>query len=44
MHIPTLMLDLAKILLVAGATTLLFKKLRQPLVLGYIIIGNFLYE
>lgn len=31
--------DLAIILIVAGATTLLFKKLNQPLVLGYIVAG-----
>ena len=33
------MSDLALILVVAGAVTLLFKKLRQPLVLGYIVAG-----
>ncbi len=31
--------DLALILMVAGAVTLLFKKLKQPLVLGYIVAG-----
>ncbi len=31
--------DLALILVVAGAVTLLFKKLKQPLVLGYIVAG-----
>ncbi len=31
--------DLALILVVAGVVTLLFKKLRQPLVLGYIVAG-----
>lgn len=31
--------DLALILVVAGAMTLLFKKLKQPLVLGYIVAG-----
>lgn len=31
--------DLALILIVAGVMTLLFKKLRQPLVLGYIVAG-----
>lgn len=31
--------DLALILIVAGIVTLLFKKLRQPLVLGYIVAG-----
>ncbi len=41
MHIPALITDLALMLLVAGAMTLLFKKLRQPLVLGYIIAGFF---
>lgn len=39
MHIPVLISDLALMLLVAGAMTLLFKKIRQPLVLGYIITG-----
>lgn len=39
MHVPALISDLALMLLVAGAMTLLFKKLRQPLVLGYIIAG-----
>lgn len=31
--------DLAYILIVAGIVTLLFKKLKQPLVLGYIVAG-----
>ncbi len=31
--------DLALILMVAGVVTLLFKKLKQPLVLGYIVAG-----
>jgi len=31
--------DLALILMVAGIVTLLFKKLKQPLVLGYIVAG-----
>ncbi|MGL5207216.1 MAG: cation:proton antiporter [Acidaminococcaceae bacterium] len=38
-HLPVLIYDLAMILLVASITTLLFKKLNQPLVLGYIIAG-----
>ncbi|WP_232065150.1 cation:proton antiporter domain-containing protein [Rhodocytophaga rosea] len=38
-HIPRLILDLALILGAAGATTLIFKKLKQPLVLGYILAG-----
>ncbi len=39
MEIPPLIQDLALILVVAGVVTLLFKKLRQPLVLGYIMAG-----
>ena len=31
--------DLALILVVAGLVTLLFRKLRQPIVLGYIVAG-----
>ena len=38
-HLPELISDLAIILMAAGATTILFKKLRQPVVLGYIIAG-----
>lgn len=38
-NIPELIQDLALILVVAGLVTLLFKKLRQPLVLGYIVAG-----
>lgn len=34
-----LILDLTLILAVAGVVTLLFKKLKQPLVLGYIVAG-----
>ena len=36
-HLPPIVSDLAMILLVAGITTILFKKLNQPLVLGYIV-------
>lgn len=40
MHgIPSLIQDLALILITAGIVTLVFKKLRQPLVLGYIMAG-----
>ncbi len=39
MEIPKLIADLALMLIVAGITTLLFKKIRQPVVLGYIIAG-----
>jgi CPA2 family monovalent cation:H+ antiporter-2 len=38
-HVPTLITDLAIILSYAGLFTLIFKKLRQPLVLGYIVAG-----
>ncbi len=38
-EIPSLIKDLALILTVAGAVTLLFKYLKQPLVLGYIVAG-----
>ena len=38
-EVPTLINDLALILIVAGAVTLIFKKLKQPLVLGYIMAG-----
>ncbi|PRY14370.1 transporter (CPA2 family) [Pontibacter ummariensis] len=38
-HLPHLVLDLGLILGAAGITTLIFKKLKQPLVLGYIIAG-----
>lgn len=37
--LPIVIQDLAYILIVAGITTVLFKKLKQPLVLGYIISG-----
>lgn len=38
-EIPYLVKDLALILMVAGIVTIIFKKLRQPLVLGYIVAG-----
>lgn len=38
-ELHNLVKDLALILMVAGAVTLLFKKLKQPLVLGYIVAG-----
>ena len=37
--IPGLVKDLALILMVAGVVTLVFKKLKQPLVLGYVVAG-----
>lgn len=38
-EVPTLINDLALILIVAGAVTLIFKYLKQPLVLGYVVAG-----
>jgi CPA2 family monovalent cation:H+ antiporter-2 len=38
-HVPHLITDLALILFAAGVVSLLFKKLNQPVVLGYIIAG-----
>ena len=38
-EIPSLIEDLALILVVAGIVTLIFKRLKQPLVLGYIVAG-----
>ncbi|MBQ9980861.1 MAG: cation:proton antiporter [Oscillospiraceae bacterium] len=39
MHLPTLIKDLAIMLLTAGIVTVIFKKIKQPLVLGYILAG-----
>ncbi|HPS12458.1 MAG TPA: cation:proton antiporter, partial [Prolixibacteraceae bacterium] len=38
-HLPALIIDLALILGAAALVTLLFKRLKQPVVLGYIIAG-----
>ena len=38
-ELPALIEDLALILIVAGIVTLVFKKLKQPLVLGYVVAG-----
>lgn len=38
-HLPHLITDLGLILAVAGITTLIFRKIHQPVVLGYIIAG-----
>ncbi|MCD8266798.1 MAG: cation:proton antiporter, partial [Prevotellaceae bacterium] len=38
-ELPHLISDLALILVLAGVVTILFKKLKQPLVLGYIVAG-----
>ena len=48
MHLDYLISDLALILIVAAIVTLLFKKINQPVVLGYIVAGflispNFVY-
>lgn len=39
MHLPDLITDLAVILLTGGIVTVVFKKIKQPLVLGYIVAG-----
>lgn len=39
LHVPDLISDLALILGAAAVVTLIFKKLKQPMVLGYIIAG-----
>jgi len=38
-HLPELIQDMALILLVGALVTILFKRIRQPLELGYIIAG-----
>ena len=38
-QIPTLIQDLALILLIAAVVSLLFKWLKQPVVLGYVVAG-----
>src|SRR5690554_3219572 len=38
-HLPELIQDIALILLVGALVTILFKRIKQPLVLGYIIAG-----
>jgi CPA2 family monovalent cation:H+ antiporter-2 len=38
-HLPKLIEDLALILVTGAITTLIFKRIKQPLVLGYIIAG-----
>ena len=39
MHLPELISDLALMLLTAGGVTIIFRKLKQPVVLGYILAG-----
>ena len=43
-HLPTLITDLGIILVIAALVTLLFKRLGQPLVLGYLIAGFFVSQ
>ncbi|SDE01827.1 monovalent cation:H+ antiporter-2, CPA2 family [Dyadobacter soli] len=38
-HVPQLIIDLSLILTMAGIITVIFKKLKQPIVLGYILAG-----
>lgn len=38
-HLPSIITDLAFILIVAGIITIIFKWLKQPVVLGYIVAG-----
>lgn len=38
-HLPALISDLALIMVCAGIITVLFKRLKQPVVLGYILAG-----
>lgn len=40
--LPSIFLDLAIILITAGVITIIFKWLKQPLVLGYIVAGFFI--
>lgn len=39
MHLPVIIQDLAIIMIVGGTTTLLFRAIKQPTVLGYILAG-----
>ena len=39
MHLPHMITDVAVMLLTAGIITILFKKIKQPLILGYILAG-----
>ena len=38
-HIHALIVDLTLITIYAGITTLICKKLKQPIVLGYVVAG-----
>ncbi len=39
MHIPALISDLAIMMLTAGVITIIFRRIKQPLILGYILAG-----
>ena len=39
MHSASLLHDLAVVMLVAGLVTIIFHRLKQPVVLGYIVAG-----
>ena len=39
MGIPTIITDLALIMIVASISTVIFKWLKQPIILGYIVAG-----
>ncbi|MBR5316176.1 MAG: cation:proton antiporter [Firmicutes bacterium] len=39
MHLAPMITDLAVMLLTAGFITILFKKIKQPLIIGYILVG-----
>ena len=41
-NLPAIFMDLAVILVAAGVITVVFKWLKQPLVLGYILAGFFI--
>ena len=41
-NLPAIFTDLAVILIAAGVITVVFKWLKQPLVLGYILAGFFI--
>lgn len=42
MHLEALVADLALILVASGIVTIIFRKLKQPVVLGYIVAGFFI--
>ena len=40
MHIPSLVIDLAMMLLAAGIVSVIFRKIHLPVILGYIAVGH----